>query len=313
MQTNNIEPTRQPPEVTWEHILVWQKVYDLIESLPNYFKSEILIKGVNVTDIYSVGSLFSAIIETQIVDMLNKLRNIWDIDNKYSNYSFIRQSQTFPDILLINTQKQNDIIFGIELKAWYVFSKESEPSFRFTVDPDACGKPDLLVVIPWFLSEVISGTPNLMIPYIELGKYAAEYRNYYWIRSRQTSNIRSMDIIRPPQECRHPYPQSKLESSDKAENDKGNNFGRIARAGLLDEYLSKIKRIDYLGIQVLHWMKFFKTMSENKTSAEIDKQLDTILVNIITESKHDREIPEYQKIMQELIENLQRLKKSLET
>ena len=313
MQINNIEPTRQPPEVTWEHILVWQKVYDLIESLPNYFKSEVLIKGVNVTDIYSVGSLLSAIIETQIVDMLNKLRNIWDIDNKYSNYSFIRQSQTFPDILLINTQKQSDIIFGIELKAWYVFSKESEPSFRFTVDPDACGKPDLLVVIPWFLSEVISGTPNLMTPYIELAKYAAEYRNYYWIRSRETSNIRSMGIIPPPQEHRHPYPQSKLESSDKAKDDKGSNFGRIARAGLLDEYLFKIKQVDYLGIRVLHWMKFFKTMSENKTSAEIDKQLDTILANIITESKHGREIPEYQKIMQELIENLQRLKKSLAT
>jgi hypothetical protein len=313
MRTDNLEPTRQPPETTWEHIAVWQKVHDLIESLPNYFKSEVLIKGVNVTDIYSVGHLFSTIIETQIVDMLNKLRNVWDTDNQYSNYSFVRQSQTFPDILLINTQKSDDIIFGIELKAWYVFSKESEPSFRFTVDPDACGKPDLLVVIPWFLSEVISGTPNLMIPYIELGKYAAEYRNYHWICSRETSNTRSAGIIRPPQERRHPYPQSKLESSDKAENDKGNNFGRIARAGLLDEYLSKIKLMDYLGIRVVHWMKFFKAMSENKTSAEIDKQLETILVSIVAESKQSQDIPEYQKIMQELIGNLQRLKKSLET
>jgi hypothetical protein len=313
MQTDNIKPTRQCPEDTWEHFVVWQKVYDLIESLPNYFKSEVLIKGINVTDIYSVGNLFSAIIETQIVDMLNKLRNIWDTDNKYSNYSFVRQSQTFPDILLINTQKQTDIIFGIELKAWYVFSKESEPSFRFTVTPDACGKPDLLIVIPWFLSEVISGTPNLMTPYIELAKYAAEYRNYCWICSRKIANTRSTDIIPPPQECRHPYPQSKLESSDKAKDDKGSNFGRIARAGLLDEYLSKIKQMDYLGIRVLHWMRFFKAMSENKTSAEIDKQLDTILANIVTESKQSGDIPEYQKIMQELIENLQRLKKSLET
>ena len=305
-----IEPLRQKPNENWEHFSVWQKVYDLIEALPNYFKSEILIKGINVTDIYAVGNLFSAVIEAQIVDMLNKLRDVWDSDNQYSNYIFIRQAQTFPDILLTNIQKNNDVVFGIELKAWYVFSKESEPSFRFTVDPDACAKQDLLVVIPWFLSDVISGTPSLMFPYIELGKYAAEYRNYYWSKSRETST-RSTMIVRPPVEFRRPYPQSKVEASDKAEGDKGNNFGRIARAGLLDEYLNKIKLIDYLGIRVSHWMKFFKAMSENKTSEEIDKQLDSILSSIITEIEQSRNIPEYQNIFLELFENLKKLKEKI--
>lgn len=305
-----IEPLRQKPNENWEHFSVWQKVYDLIEALPNYFKSEILIKGINVTDIYAVGNLFSAVIEAQIVDMLNKLRDVWDSDNQYSNYTFVRQAQTFPDILLTNIQKNNDVVFGIELKAWYVFSKESEPSFRFTVDPDACAKQDLLVVIPWFLSDVISGTPSLMFPYIELGKYAAEYRNYYWSKSRETST-RSTMIVRPPVEFRRPYPQSKVEASDKAEGDKGNNFGRIARAGLLDEYLNKIKLIDYLGIRVSHWMKFFKAMSENKTSEEIDKQLDSILSSIITEIEQSRNIPEYQNIFLELFENLKKLKEKI--
>jgi hypothetical protein len=303
------EPIRQLPNKDWEHFAVWQKVYDLIEALPNYFKSEILIKGINVTDIYAVGSLFSAVIEAQIVDILNKLRNVWDPENQYSNYVFIRQSQTFPDILFANIQNNNHVIFGIELKAWYVFSKESEPSFRFTVDPDACGQPDLLVVMPWFLSEVISGTPSLLFPYIELGKYAAEYRNYYWSKSRATSN-RSALIIRPPIEFRHPYPQSKMEASDKAEGDKGNNFGRIARAGLLDDYLEKIKRIDYLGIRVVHWMKFFKVMSENKTSEVIDKQLDSILASVILEIETMRNPPAYQQIFLDLIDNLKRLKEN---
>ena len=309
-QINNIEPIRQFPNTNWEHFAVWQNVYDLLEALPNYFKSEIIIKGINVTDIYAVGSLFSAVIEAQIVDMLNKLRNIWDEDNKYSNYIFIRQSQTFPDILFVNIQNNSDVLFGIELKAWYVFSKESEPSFRYTVDPDACAKPDLLVVIPWFLSEVISGSPSLMLPYIELGKYAAEYRNHYWTKSRETSD-RSTSIIRPPVEFRHPYPQSKVEASDKAEGDKGNNFGRIARAGLLDDYLSKIKMIDYLGIRVAHWMKFFKAMSENKTSGEIDKQLDGILSSIVSEIDATRKVSDYQSPLQEIIVNLKKLKESL--
>jgi len=150
MQQTNLEPIKQGPCENWEHFDVWQKILNLIEAMPNYFKSEIIIKGINVTDIYSVGNLFSAVIEAQIVDTLNKLRNIWDEDNKYSNYTFIRQAQTFPDILLVDIKNNRDVIFGIELKAWYVFSKESEPSFRYTIDPDACARPDLLVVVPWF-------------------------------------------------------------------------------------------------------------------------------------------------------------------
>ena len=71
----------------------------------------------------------------------------------------------------------------------------------------------------------------------------------YWIKSRETST-RSTSIIRPPIVFRHPYPQSKVEASDKAEGDKGNNFGRIARAGLLDDYLNKIKMIDVLRVDV---------------------------------------------------------------
>jgi hypothetical protein len=305
------EPKKLSPNKTWEHFAVWQKVYDLLEALPNYFQSEILIKGLNVTDIYAVGNLFSAVIESQIADILNKLRDVWDSENKYSNYVFVRQSQTFPDVLFVNAQKNNDVIFGIELKAWYLFSKESEPSFRFTVDPDACASTDLLVVIPWFLSDVVSGTPKLLFPYIESGKYAAEYRNFYWAKSRENS-ARNTSIIRPPEEHRHPYPQSKVEASDKAENDKGNNFGRIARAGLLDEYLLRVKAVDYLGIKVSHWMKFFKAMSENKTSEEIDKQLDGILETIRTEIEPNQAALSYQETLRAIVENLKQLKQQIE-
>lgn len=300
------EPIKQLPNKNWEHFNVWREIYDLIESLPNYFKSEIVIKGLNVTDIYSVGNLFSAVIESQIVEMFNGLRSIWDAENKYSNYSFIRQAQTFPDILFVN-QNDNKIVFGIELKAWYVFSKESEPSFRYTVDPDACAKADLLVVVPWVLSEVISGTPKLLMPFIELSKYAAEYRNFHWASARENTS-RSTSVIRPPEQFRHPYPLSKVEASDKAENDKGNNFGRIARSGLLDDYLLKIKTIDYLGIKVSHWMKFFKAMSENRTSEEIDRELDRILVTIKSEIEPNRNTLDYQNTLQKIIENLKMLK-----
>ncbi len=285
------------PDQTWEHYEVWKNIFDLLESLPNYFRSEIVVRGINVTDIFSVGSLFSTVIESQIVIILNRLRDIWDKDNRYTNYSFVRQSQTFPDILFTNPQKPNEVIFGIELKAWYVFSKESEPSFRFTVDPDACGRPDLLVVTPWLLSDVVAGSPILIFPYIELARFAAQFRNYYWVNSRESTGIRSTDIIRPPEEFRHPYPKSKEESSDKAEGDKGNNFGRIARAGLLDEYLAKTKSVDYLGIRVKHWMQFFKAMSENRSGEQIDLALKGVVNSISKSIENEKEVPEHKAIM----------------
>jgi hypothetical protein len=48
---------------------------------------------------------------------------------------------------------------GIELKGWYVLAKEKEPSFRYKVTLTVCAPADLLVVVPWALSNVISGRP----------------------------------------------------------------------------------------------------------------------------------------------------------
>jgi hypothetical protein len=135
--------------------------------------------------------------------------------NQYSRYAFVRQSQTFPGVLLRNQQDEKDILFGVELKSWYVLSKEGEPSFRYQATPEACADADLVVVIPWILSEVISGTPRLLRPYVELARYAAEYRNYYWQKSRVERGEPS-GIRKPPASNRHPYPSSKQEASDEA-------------------------------------------------------------------------------------------------
>ncbi len=58
-------------------------------------------------------------------------------------------------------------------------------------------------------------------------------------------------------------------------------------------------------------MRFFKAMSENRTSKEIDKQLDSILSSIVMEIDSRRTVNEYQVILQEIIENLKNLKTSL--
>lgn len=300
-------PSRICPGDQWTHYKIWDKVNDLIYSLPNYFQTELVVKGINVTEIFSMGSAFATVVETQVVSILNRLRGIWDPENEYSNYAFIRQSQTFPDVLLRNVEVENDILFGVELKSWYVLSKEGEPSFRYKIDPDACANADLLVVIPWLLSEVISGTPKLLTPYKELAKYAAEYRNYYWQKSRIESN-ENPNIHRPPQENKHPYPDSKREASDGAEEDKGGNFGRVARAGIIDDYTANIKAQDYLGIRIAHWIQFFKAISETSTDIQIDKKIQRLKAQIQAELiSFDEEESEYRTAFFDVVEQLEEI------
>lgn len=300
-------PSKVFPHDQWPHYKMWDRVNDLIYSLPNYFDTELVVKGMNVTEVFAIGTAFSTIIDSQVVAILNRLRGIWDPDNEYSNYGFIRQTQTFPDVLLRNVSDESDILFGIELKSWYVLSKEGEPSFRYKADPDACAVPDLVVVIPWILSQVISGTPKLLTPYKELAKYAAEYRNYYWQQSR-ISNDENPNILRPPEELRRPYPDSKKEASDEAEEDKGSNFGRIARSGILDDYTAIIKAQDYLGVKINHWIKFFKAMSETSTDVQIDRRIESLKAEIQAQpSLFDGEKAEYRAVFLDIVDRLEEL------
>lgn len=277
------EPVKKCPESDWSHYEVWQRVKGILESLPIHFRSDIAIRGIHATDIHSIGSLLSTTIETRIVELLNDLRSHWDPELKYINYCFKRQAQSFPDIIFANTLNKNEEpLFGIELKAWYVLSKEKEPSFRFKIDPDACAVADMLVIFPWLLSDVLSGNPKLLEPFIEGAKYCAEYRNWAWETKRENRSIKESKIKKPDKGSLKPYPKLKDIASDSAIDDKGGNFGRIARTGILDEYLKEVFDLDYLGIKLKHWTDFFKSVAEYK-----DKKLNDQIEKALTAIEND--------------------------
>jgi len=117
-------------------------------------------------------------IEEQVVSTLNGMRGVWDPDKEYQAYSFVRQPQTFPDVLLRKTTNGQDVLMAIELKGWYLLAKEKVPTFRFKQSPDGCNDWDLLVILPWALSNVLSGTPIAYHPFIIQARYAAQQRNY---------------------------------------------------------------------------------------------------------------------------------------
>ena len=130
--------------------------------LPGFFEFGTRIEGIDATDLFSLNSVLGTSIEVQVVHTLNRMRSIWGPDEDWAGYRFERQSQTFPDVRLVRRGAgQHDIAMGIELKGWYLLSKEGVPSLRFQTTPAACAPFDLIAVVPWHLSNVLSGTPTV--------------------------------------------------------------------------------------------------------------------------------------------------------
>lgn len=259
-------PPSAPPKVTvpadHPHHEVWSRTREALTALPAYFSTETVLSGIRATDIFTLNDALGATIEDQVVSTLNKMRPLWDPEDAYRLYWFIRRPQTFPDVLLakrnVRTADVEDIAFGIELKGWYLLAKEGEPSFRYRVTPGACADLDLLVVVPWFLSNVVAGTPKVLTPFIESAKYAALYRNYHWQHLRETDEPRSINAPLAPK----PYPKKADQVADRPESDNGDNFGRFARTGIMDEYMTAMQEELLVGIPAKYWRRFFKMFQE---------------------------------------------------
>ncbi len=208
------------------------------------------------TDIFTLNATLAATIEEAVVKTLNSLRSLWDPSSEYDAYSFVRQPQTFPDVVLRRRGNGVDVLLGIELKGWYLLAKEEAPTFRFTVSEAACNPQDFLVVMPWVLSNILAGSPLLLRPFVESSLYCARRRNYYWLYERKAGqDIGSIEVS----DSAAPYPSAKSNITDRATKDAGNNFGRLARYGLMHDYVVEMRSTLIRGIPVKDWQAFFKT------------------------------------------------------
>lgn len=256
------EPPREPelPEDDPRTLLV-QRVRSALMVLPGFFEFGTNFEGIDATDLFALNSVLGASIEGQVVRTLNKMRGEWDPDEEWTGYRFVRQSQTFPDVLLARRGAVSiDIAMGIELKGWYLLSKEGVGSFRFQVTPAACSVFDLIMIVPWRLSNIMSGSPVASEPWIASARYAAELRNYWWEHLRKTSTPRG---IRRPRGIR-PYPTKDMTILDTPEYDGGGNFGRLSRVtGLTTDFVAAATAQEALGIPIDHWINFLKLHSDS--------------------------------------------------
>jgi hypothetical protein len=158
------------------------------------------------------------------------------------------------------------------LKGWYLLAKEGEPSLRFQATATACAKQDLIVVVPWVLGNVISGSPILFESFIESARYAAEFRNYHWQHVRKTT----LDATIEGPSGVQPYPSKADQILDKPRSDSGGNFGRLARTGMMDSYMAKLNEVSLCGIKTVFWREFLKAFQESTTDAQARTALDRL-------------------------------------
>ncbi|HEB93142.1 MAG TPA: hypothetical protein ENI94_06685 [Gammaproteobacteria bacterium] len=275
MSREGAEPKPEPsggPSIDWEHRKLYDDVIQAIYALPEEFETSLHISDFRATDIFTLNTALGASIEDSVVRGLNRLREVWDADGKYAVYRFERQSQAFPDVRLVTEVPDKEpCLMGIELKGWFAMSKEGEPTFRYQVTPRVCADADLLVVFPWVLSDVVAGAPKLLNPFLTEARYAAELRNWYW-RDMRIRNGGNPGITLAKHQT--PYPSTKVDQcSDRADVDGGGNFGRVARYGLMSDWIRSIAQQHVSGIPVIAWLSFFKLFSDK---ADLDQITDTI-------------------------------------
>ena len=238
-----------------ERTLLREGVVRALRAVPMHFTSTINMEGLSAIDLFALNTLLGGAIEEQTVATLNETRAIWDPEGRWADYEFKRYAESFPDVRLERNGGDAPVI-GIELKGWYLLAKEEMPSFRFRASANAMTVWDLIAVFPWSLSNVISGTPILESPYIEQAKYVADLRTYYWEhRSATAKPVDHADT--------HPYPDAGSSYSDTVHDDKGGNFGRIARIpGLMDDWLEEAMKTNLAGIEARWWVRFLKLFDE---------------------------------------------------
>lgn len=202
---------------------LYARVRKALLMVPGAFRCPLTITGIPFNNLFSFNGPVGSIIEYDVVRTLNNLRDVWD-DGSLSDFKFERQEQVFPDVLLTNGDR---ILIGVELKGWFLLAKEGEPSFRYKVSPLACAEHDILAVFPWHFSSITEGTPVLSKPFMVNARNAATLRNLYWTEDRGvTDDAAKLHLAN----AAGPYPKKGAQYNDSAQDDRGQNFGRLARS-----------------------------------------------------------------------------------
>ena len=109
----------------------------------------------------------------------------------------------------------------------------------------------------------------MLPPFLDNAKYVAELRNYHWQYEMHRRGINSGEIRLSTID--KPYPSKNAAISDEPVSDKGNNFGRIARSGIMDDFTAKNDARLLSGIPAGMWRRFLLLFKDATTEASIEQ------------------------------------------
>ena len=118
MNTPPPEPPVPNPEPEDPRTPLMHRVRETLMALPGYFNSTTNIEGIDASDLFALNTMLGTTIEVQVVQALNRIRDVWDPNDEWPLHRFERQAHTFPDVLLRRQldSGDSDVALGIELK-----------------------------------------------------------------------------------------------------------------------------------------------------------------------------------------------------
>ncbi len=111
------------------------------------------------------------------------------------------------------------------------------------------------------------------MPFVVNAGYAATYRNWHW-----TNVIRSggdKGGIKLSGVTDH-YPSKSQLIGDEPEHDRGGNYGRFARTGLMDAYMERLFGQALAGVPLDAWQRFLAIFTETTSTDAIHRELSRI-------------------------------------
>lgn len=76
------------------------------------------------------------------------------------------------------------------------------------------------------------------------------------------------------------YPNKSDKISDQPASDSGGNFGRLARSGVMKEYIEMTFNEKLAGIPLFAWQQFLSIFTESSTDSDVEKVLDRIAKDV---------------------------------
>jgi hypothetical protein len=66
------------------------------------------------------------------------------------------------------------------------------------------------------------------------------------------------------------------QNNDRPRQDGGNNFGRLARSGMMDEFMAKLNDVPLCGIKAVYWRDFLKAFQESSSEDQARAALERL-------------------------------------